>query len=78
MMKSRSLKAQPEAMQLPFTFLAVLLFFSNPSIAATLQGRVVAIADGDTLTVLDSTKNQHKIRLAGIDAPEKRQPYGDA
>lgn len=65
-------------MQLPFTFLAVLLFFSNPSIAATLQGRVVAIADGDTLTVLDSTKNQHKIRLAGIDAPEKRQPYGDA
>jgi endonuclease YncB( thermonuclease family) len=36
----------------------------------------VAIADGDTLTVLDAAKNQHKIRLSGIDAPEKRQPLG--
>ena len=35
------------------------------------------MADGDTLTVLDSAKTQHKIRLAGIDAPEKAQPFGD-
>lgn len=42
----------------------------------TLVGQVVKIADGDTLTVLDSAYNQHKIRLAGIDAPEKNQAFG--
>jgi endonuclease YncB( thermonuclease family) len=43
----------------------------------TVEGRVVALSDGDTITVLDASKNQHKIRLAGIDAPEKRQAFGD-
>ena len=42
----------------------------------TVTGRVVAIADGDTLTMLDDAKRQHKIRLAGIDAPERRQAFG--
>ena len=41
-----------------------------------LVGQVVAIADGDTLTLLDTDKVQHKIRLAGIDAPEKKQAFG--
>jgi micrococcal nuclease len=41
-----------------------------------LTGEVVAIADGDTLTILDGSKTQHKIRLAGIDAPEKGQAFG--
>jgi len=45
--------------------------------AAELHGRVVAVADGDTITVLDSAKQQHRIRLAGIDAPEKGQPFAD-
>ena len=44
--------------------------------AETLTGRVVGIADGDTLTLLDATKTQHKIRLSGIDSPEKSQPFG--
>ena len=35
------------------------------------------MADGDTITVLDSDKVQHKIRLAGIDAPEKKQAFGN-
>jgi endonuclease YncB( thermonuclease family) len=44
--------------------------------AKEITGRVVAISDGDTLTVLDLSKTQHRIRLAGIDAPEKAQPFG--
>lgn len=37
---------------------------------------VVGITDGDTVTVLDARHVQHKIRLSGIDAPEKSQPFG--
>lgn len=44
--------------------------------AAELHGQVVGVTDGDTVTVLDHQRTQHKIRLAGIDAPEKSQPFG--
>ena len=44
--------------------------------AEVLSGRVAKIADGDTLTVLDKSNRQHKIRLVGIDAPERGQPFG--
>lgn len=44
--------------------------------AQTLLGEVVAVSDGDTITVLDGEKRTHKIRLAGIDAPERGQPFG--
>ena len=43
----------------------------------SLEATVVGVADGDTITVLDSNKLQHKIRLDGIDAPEKGQPFGE-
>lgn len=46
------------------------------ALADTYTGRVVGISDGDTITVLDADYRQHKVRLVGIDAPEKRQPYG--
>jgi endonuclease YncB( thermonuclease family) len=45
--------------------------------ANTLQGKVVKVADGDTITIVDDLGEKHRIRLAGIDAPEKNQPYGD-
>ena len=57
-------------------FAAMFLLLSFNLQAATLQGKVVNVADGDSLTVLDDQKTQHKIRLQGIDAPEKSQPFG--
>lgn len=44
--------------------------------ADTYSARVVGVSDGDTVTVLDTSMVMHKVRLSGIDAPEKRQPFG--
>lgn len=44
--------------------------------AEVISGKVVRVADGDTITVLDSQMQQHRIRLAGIDAPGRRQAFG--
>ena len=58
--------------------IAALAFISTHSAsAAALTGRIVSIVDGDTVTLLDANLQQHKIRLSGIDAPEKRQPFGN-
>lgn len=54
----------------------LLLVALSPAWAGVLVGKVVAVADGDTITVLDESKIQHKIRLAGIDAPERKQAFG--
>lgn len=57
----------------------VAIAFGSVALAAhadTLTGRVVGVADGDTITVLDGDRQRHKIRLQGIDAPEKAQPFG--
>ena len=60
------------------------IFFGGVSDAAEIRGRVVRIADGDTLTILSQATGttgvppvaQHKIRLYGIDAPESHQAFG--
>lgn len=56
----------------------LLLCLSGLVHANEVVGLVVGVSDGDTITLLDSNKTQHKIRLAGIDAPEKNQPFGQA
>jgi endonuclease YncB( thermonuclease family) len=38
--------------------------------------KVVKVTDGDTVHVLDQARERHKIRLGGIDAPEKKQAFG--
>ncbi len=53
----------------------LLASYANSQI---LTGKVISIADGDTITILDSNYRQTKIRLYGIDTPEKRQAYGKA
>lgn len=58
---------------------AIAFTLLTPSVHADiLTGRVVGIADGDTLTLLDTSNIKHKIRLAGIDSPEKGQSFGQA
>jgi len=56
--------------------LLVLLLSAAGVFAATLRGEVVGLADGDTITVLDSGKRSIRVRLAGIDAPERSQAFG--
>lgn len=59
-------------------FLTILLFLyaSLPNAAEILEGRVVGVHDGDTVTLLMSGNQQVKIRLAQIDAPESDQAFG--
>jgi endonuclease YncB( thermonuclease family) len=78
----------------PQKLLVVALFIGVPACAAPpgiteapkievleaprIVGKVVLIQDGDTLTVIDLEDNERRLRLAGIDAPEKSQPFGYA
>ena len=59
-------------------FLIILLLFPVVLLSGKndIQGKVVKVADGDTITILDSENKQIKIRLYGIDAPEKAQDFG--
>ncbi len=59
-----------------FVFCLATVLLALHANSATIEGRVVAVADGDTVTVLDASNIQHKIRLSGIDAPEKKQAFG--
>jgi endonuclease YncB( thermonuclease family) len=54
----------------------VWLFLAVSGASADFQGRVVGISDGYTFTLLTPGRNQIKVRLAEIDAPESGQPYG--
>jgi len=62
----------------PFIFfLPLWIFLPSITFAADFQAKVIHIADGDTITVLNETNEQIKIRLNGIDCPEKAQAYGN-
>jgi endonuclease YncB( thermonuclease family) len=50
----------------------------NPIPDFDLTGRVVRVADGDTVSILDRNNEQHKVRLYGIDTPERDQPHGQS
>ncbi len=62
-----------------FIFFLPLWFFlsSSSAYAGDFQAQVIHIADGDTITVLNDTNEKIKIRLNGIDCPEKAQAYGN-
>lgn len=66
------------AASFPFALAPTLgLLASFPAHSCTLLGTVVGLADGDTVTVLDASKTQHRIWLSGIDVPEKKQAFGN-
>jgi endonuclease YncB( thermonuclease family) len=54
----------------------LLLLVPYGAAAETIQGKVIRIANGDTLTILDARKREHTVRLAEIDAPESKQAFG--
>jgi endonuclease YncB( thermonuclease family) len=52
---------------------------NTPWIDSRGPGHIVKVADSDTITVLDSNRQQHQqVRIAGNDAPEKNQPFRNA
>ena len=55
----------------------ILPLLAVPAQAADFSGRVVKVTDGDTVQVLHNGRAE-KVRLAGIDCPEKNQAYGQA
>jgi endonuclease YncB( thermonuclease family) len=57
-------------------WLAAWVLLTGPVAAEEFTGRVVGVTDGDTIKVLH-TKQSETVRLLGVDAPEKRQAYGD-
>ena len=60
--------------QFVFALCAVGVF--NVAPAASYQAVVVRVTDGDTVVTLDEAKTQHRVRLSGIDAPERKQAFG--
>lgn len=61
-----------------YRWIIVVMLFGMASLvsAHTIEGKVVSVIDGDTIKILTEQKQQHKIRLWGIDAPESKQAWG--
>ena len=64
-------------MKKPILLLLLLLLINIALNADTFEGKVIKITDGDTVHVLDANHHKEKIRLAGLDAPERKQAFGN-
>lgn len=60
-----------------FALLSLLISSSVHASTSTFTGKVINVADGDTITILTQSDEKIKIRLAGIDCPESFQVHGE-
>jgi micrococcal nuclease len=59
--------------------LIIIVFLSlSNCLYSQLKGRIIGVSDGDSVSLLDEKNVVFKIRLNGIDAPEKKQDFGNA
>ena len=63
----------PHAWWIPALLLSLL---GTAAAAASFEGKVVGVIDGDTVEVLDAERTAHRVRRSGIDTPERGQPFG--
>lgn len=59
------------------TVALAIFLVSSHAFATDISVKVVQITDGDTVGVIDAEKNYFKVRLSGIDAPERKQAFSD-
>lgn len=71
-------REKPCRYEVAFLVIAVLLLITHASGAAAsdVTGKVISVADGDTITILTAEHEQLRIRLAEIDAHDGGQPFG--
>lgn len=77
-MKTRQLESASSNRIFRWMLIGVALAYSISHALAgqVIPGKVVGITDGDTLTLLDENQAQHRIRVSGIDTPERAQAFG--
>lgn len=57
--------------------MCVLLFFVSMCVFSQIMAKIIGIKDGDTVVALLADKTQETLRLAEVDCPEKKQPFGN-
>lgn len=57
-------------------YIAIIIFHSTAMATPDYKAKVIGITDGDTIKVLRTGNEHAKVRLAGIDCPERKQPWG--
>ena len=60
-----------------FSFIHLSSAENHVKSTGIITGKVIGISDGDTITILNDKQEQIKIRLTGIDCPEKSQAFGN-
>jgi endonuclease YncB( thermonuclease family) len=71
-------KLVPDYMPLRLISILFFLILSSVPANADILGRVVNVFDGDTLEVIDSSETLYRVRLQGIDAPERGQAFSNS